>query len=50
MTPALKHLQHGVLFNEARFGDGAEYDSLAPSLVSNKSYGESLLRGSISRD
>ena len=47
ITLAQKHSQCDVLFNDTRFGDGAECDSSAPSLVSNKSYGEPLQRGPI---
>ena len=47
MTLAPKHSQCYVLFNDTRFGDGAECDSSAPSSVSNKSYGEPLWRVSI---
>ena len=49
MTPAPKHSQRGVLFNNTRFGESAECDSSALSLVSDKSYGEPLQRGSIRR-
>ena len=49
MTPAPKHLQCDVLFNDTCFGDGAECNSSAPSSVSNKSYGEPLWGGSIRR-